>query len=335
MRKILTIAAIFFALFSVSAEKVKIKGNNFKGVIFYDNVNYPGDAVFVRISLDKKSRLAKNSTEQTAGEVKIYSSQENDEQSLKPKGQNIFWSMNIENGFHNSASKKDVVLTGIPLSTYFKPGLYKIDINLNAFGVEEASFTLPLEIKEKEFLSETIPLNEKNTGIRTNYSKERMAQIERLNKIFDTKNAQGIWQSKSFSVPCESTRYTSYFGDRRVFAYSNGKTSTTLHYGKDYGVPTGTEVKSCARGKVVLAEDRISTGWSVVIEHLPGLYSIYYHMSRLDVQEGQIVEQGKLLGLSGATGLATGPHLHWEMRFNMEAVNPDYFTKDFAFFNAK
>lgn len=333
MKKILTIAAIFLAMFSLWGETVKIKGENFTGKIYYKSENYPGDAVFVRIALNKKSRQAKNSIMLTKGNASILN---NDKvSSQKPEGQNIFWSMNLEEGFKNSSSKTDVILTGIPLSTYFKTGLYTIHIDLNVFGIEETSFELPLKINEKEFLSETIPLDSKNTGIRTNYSKERMAQIERLNKIFDTKNYEGVWQSKAFSVPTDCTRYTSFFGDRRVFVYSDGKKSTTLHYGKDYGVPTGTEVKSCAMGKVVLAEDRISTGWSVVIEHLPGLYSIYYHMSRLDVKEGDIVQQGQLLGLSGATGLATGPHLHWEMRFNMEAVNPDFFTNDFAFFNAR
>ena len=116
-----------------------------------------------------------------------------------------------------------------------------------------------------------------------------------------------------------------------MFEYTDKKTSTSLHYGIDYGVPTGTPVHSCAEGKVVLAENRISTGWSVVVEHLPGLYSLYYHMDSLNVQEGQYVKQGEKLGLSGATGLATGPHLHWEVRLNMGAVNPEFFLKEFSF----
>ena len=79
-----------------------------------------------------------------------------------------------------------------------------------------------------------------------------------------------------------------------------------------------------------MAEDRVSTGWSICIEHLPGLYSLYYHMSELKVNVGDMVEEQQLIGLSGATGLATGPHLHWEMRLYMEAVNPDYFVTDFT-----
>ena len=108
-----------------------------------------------------------------------------------------------------------------------------------------------------------------------------------------------------------------------------------MHYGVDYGVPEGTLVTSCGDGKVVLAENRISTGWSVVVEHAPGLYSLYYHMSVLSVKDGQMVKQGEKLGLSGSTGLATGPHLHWEVRLNMCAVSPDFFTNDFAYLQEK
>lgn len=79
-----------------------------------------------------------------------------------------------------------------------------------------------------------------------------------------------------------------------------------------------------------MAENRISTGWSVVIEHLPGLYSLYYHMSSLNVKENDYVKAGEKIGLSGSTGLATGPHLHWEVRLNMAAVKPEFFMQDFT-----
>ena len=126
---------------------------------------------------------------------------------------------------------------------------------------------------------------------------------------------------------------TSFFGDRRVYAYTGGGSSTSLHYGIDYGIPTGSEVTACGQGRVVMAENRISTGWSIVIEHLPGVYSLYYHMDSLTVEKGDMVKQGTLIGYSGATGLATGPHLHWEVRVNGNAVNPDFFVSDeFPFF---
>ena len=98
-------------------------------------------------------------------------------------------------------------------------------------------------------------------------------------------------------------------------------------------IPTGTEIVAPASGKVMLAENRIATGWTVIIEHLPGLYTMYYHMSGLKVKEGQTVQQGDLLGPSGATGFATGPHLHWEVRLNSVIVNPDYFIENDWSFN--
>ena len=75
----------------------------------------------------------------------------------------------------------------------------------------------------------------------------------------------------------------------------------------------------------MLAESRISTGWSVVVEHLPGVYSLYYHLDSLAASEGEAVRAGTLIGRSGSTGLSTGPHLHWEFRVNGEAVSPDWF----------
>jgi murein DD-endopeptidase MepM/ murein hydrolase activator NlpD len=74
---------------------------------------------------------------------------------------------------------------------------------------------------------------------------------------------------------------------------------------------------------VVLARPRIVTGNSVVIEHLPGVYSLYYHLDTIAVSEGEMVQTASLLGTSGSTGLATGPHLHWEIRVSGENTDPD------------
>jgi murein DD-endopeptidase MepM/ murein hydrolase activator NlpD len=78
---------------------------------------------------------------------------------------------------------------------------------------------------------------------------------------------------------------------------------------------------------VVFASNRILTGNTIIIEHLPGLFSIYYHMSALDAAEGQIVEKGQVIGKVGMTGFATGPHLHWEIQSTGIAVDPDELTQ--------
>jgi murein DD-endopeptidase MepM/ murein hydrolase activator NlpD len=72
-----------------------------------------------------------------------------------------------------------------------------------------------------------------------------------------------------------------------------------------------------------MAEDRIVTGLTVVIEHLPGVYTIYMHLSRMAVSVGDLVERSATIGLLGATGLATGPHLHWELRVLGVASDPE------------
>jgi murein DD-endopeptidase MepM/ murein hydrolase activator NlpD len=71
---------------------------------------------------------------------------------------------------------------------------------------------------------------------------------------------------------------------------------------------------------------RIISGYSIIIEHAPGIYSIYYHLDSIIAQEGSIVEAGEVIGLSGSTGFSTGPHLHWELRVNTENTDPDAFV---------
>jgi len=183
---------------------------------------------------------------------------------------------------------------------------------------------LPFTIENRDFVSETIPLNQANTDLRTVPDPQKTLESEILWAIISRKG-KDIYSDGLFTPPVTSTRRTSDYGDRRVYAYANGTTDTSIHAGVDCGVPTGTPVMACAAGKVVLARERIVTGNTVILEHLPGLFSLYYHMDSIAVSEGEIVAAGTLLGLSGSTGLATGPHLHWEVRVSTENADPDAF----------
>ncbi|MCL2319446.1 MAG: M23 family metallopeptidase [Treponema sp.] len=183
---------------------------------------------------------------------------------------------------------------------------------------------LPFVIDKRDFFSETIPLDQGNTDLRTKPDPQKTTESEQL-WIILSRTGTEIYSAGPFTLPVTSTRRTSMYGDRRVYEYTGGTKDTTIHAGIDFGVPKGTEVRACARGKVVLARPRIVTGNSVVLEHLPGVYSLYYHMDKIAVSEGSVVEAGTLLGLSGSTGLATGPHLHWEIRVSGEDADPDTF----------
>lgn len=270
----------------------------------------PGDAVFVRVSVDGGGKAS--------GRLEL-------EKNGKQVGKADFYE--IPDG---SGRGRRFLLAGIPLSSYLSAGKARATARLTVGG-KEVPAELPIEVVAKEFVSETIHLDAQNTAIRTNDSDERWRQIKKLNGILGTHDPKSVRSLEPMVPPTKATRRTSFFADRRVFAYSNGKSSTSLHYGIDYGIPEGSEVRACAAGRVVMAEWRITTGWSTVIEHLPGLYSLYYHQSEMKVKEGDVVQAGQLIGLSGKTGLATGPHLHWEMRLDMEAVSPDFFTGDFTF----
>jgi murein DD-endopeptidase MepM/ murein hydrolase activator NlpD len=184
---------------------------------------------------------------------------------------------------------------------------------------------LVLVIEGRDFASELLPLDESNTDLRTKLDPQKTAEAEQLWAIL-SHTGSTVYSSGPFIPPVTSTRRTSFFGDRRVYRYVSGEVSASIHAGIDYGVPTGTEVRACAAGRVVLARFRIVTGNSVVVEHMPGVYSLYYHLDRISAGEGRLVSAGTPLGLSGSTGLSTGPHLHWEIRAAGENSDPDAFV---------
>lgn len=311
--------AVAAQLFAV--ETVRFQEQTYSGSVTYNEKAQPGDAVFVRLSMKVPETTSDKTSQKPIAVLQLFKGKER-------AASTQFFFTNPQNRSAETAE----MLAGIPLSTWLSDKeVYSLKVIISTGDAQKKEIMLPFSIQKKQFASERIVLDARNTGIRKDVSPERRAQSEKLNKILETVTPQDVYTLKPFTIPVDSKRITSGFGDRRVFEYTDKKTSTSMHYGIDYGVPTGTPIHSCAEGKVVLAENRISTGWSVVIEHLPGLYSLYYHMDSLNVQEGQYVKQGEKLGLSGATGLATGPHLHWEVRLNMGAVNPEFFLKEFAF----
>ena len=308
--------------FAFSADKgtAVFTGDDYSVYVTFTKTVQPGDAICVKLDFTPSKKTSKEPASQTQAVLLFSDIRKTDCYTVETAKQR---------GNGNSA----VSLLGmIPVSTWQKTGNYELTVMYSAYGGDFMKFNLPITVQKKDFVSETVELDDSNTAIKTDTSARRMYQIDRLNNILFTINTDSLYQKKPFTVPTTEKRITSLFGDRRVYAYSNGKSSTSLHHGIDYGIPTGTPVFACGTGKVVMAENRISTGWTVVLEHMPGLYSLYYHLDSFNVEEGQIVSQGSQIGFSGETGLATGPHLHWEVRLNGESVCPDFFTEKFEFF---
>ena len=135
-------------------------------------------------------------------------------------------------------------------------------------------------------------------------------------KVFASSAAEPLW-SGDFRAPVHAAP-TDSFGTRRTF---NGKLAS-IHKGMDFRAATGTPVRAGNSGVVVLARPLYYEGNCVVIDHGLGLFTISMHLSRIDVHEGEHVKAGELLGLSGATGRVTGPHLHWAVRWQNAYLDP-------------
>ncbi len=210
-------------------------------------------------------------------------------------------------------------LLGIPSD--LSGGTYTLTCRLSS---EEGMVMLqkPLGVTEREFPSETLALNTELTDIRAAEDPRKTAQAEELWSVLSGFDGQSQFLSGPFVPPLDSYRVTTDYGTRRVYRYSNGKEAASLHNGWDWAAPTGAPVKAVGRARVVMARERIVTGNTVILELLPGVFMVYYHLDELKCREGDLVEGGDLVGTVGMTGLATGPHLHWELRISRVAVDP-------------
>jgi len=153
-----------------------------------------------------------------------------------------------------------------------------------------------------------------------NLSAEDLARVERENR-----EIAALWQRESqprFTLPLAGPLAAlpagGRFGARRVF---NGQPRSP-HGGVDYSVAAGTPVLAAEEGVAVLVADHFFSGTSVYLDHGGGLITMYFHLSRVDVKSGERVARGTVLGAVGATGRATGPHLHFGVRWHGARVDP-------------
>ena len=124
--------------------------------------------------------------------------------------------------------------------------------------------------------------------------------------------------AQAFTWPVQG-RISGRFGNQRVY---NG-TPKSPHSGMDIAVATGTPVKAPANGVITFADPGLYlTGGTVVLDHGHGISSNFLHLSRIDAKVGDIVKQGDVIGAVGATGRATGPHLHWGMNWFDTRIDP-------------
>ncbi|MFP4534766.1 MAG: M23 family metallopeptidase [Spirochaetaceae bacterium] len=215
-----------------------------------------------------------------------------------------------------------VVLLGV-VST-IRPGEYEVVVD-GAPGAP--SYEGNVEVTAREFVEEDIPLSQTLTELRRDEDPRKREQALEMLALTNSFRRESTFWTGSFSMPLESNRRTSQYGDRRRFIYADGEIAHAIHNGVDLAAPTGTPIYAPGAGKVVFAEDRIVTGKTVVLEHFPGVYGLFYHLDRIDVEQGELVEKGTSIGTVGSTGVSTGPHLHWEMRVGGVSVDPGPFLE--------
>jgi len=212
--------------------------------------------------------------------------------------------MQVEN------EKGRFAIVGIPLSA--KPGLHQLTVK-----TRHGSRTLDFSVADKQYRTQHLTIKNKR---KVNPTAEDMERI--IPETKRIKQALAHWNDQPPATlqlipPVKGIRSDS-FGSRRVF---NGQPRKP-HSGMDIAAVEGTPIHAPAAGTVINTGDYFFNGKSVFVDHGQGLVTMYGHMSEIDVDEGQVVAQGELLGKVGKTGRVTGAHLHWGVSLNDARIDP-------------
>ncbi len=174
---------------------------------------------------------------------------------------------------------------------------------------------LKVKVKPIKYPEEVLQVDSKKVELSKKDLKRAVKERAILDQIYKTSNPQKYF-SANFVKPMESV-ITSYYGTARV--YNSIKNSP--HLGVDFRAAEGERVPVTNDGKVVFADNLFFTGYTVIVDHGLNIFSVYAHLSKLQVKAEQFVKRGDLLGLSGKTGRVSGPHLHWGIKINGEWID--------------
>lgn len=216
--------------------------------------------------------------------------------------------------FFDPKSKLWYGLAGVSLET--APGSYGLQLKGATASAKELAFERGIAVRRARYPTIAVTVAKQ-------FTEPSPEQLQEINQdkalkqdLFRSVSPAREWSGK-FRAPVVA-RVSDLFGTRRTF---NGETRST-HEGLDYAVPAGTPVAALNSGTVLLARALFFEGNCVVLDHGQGLLTLYLHLSEFKVKEGDQVTQGQVIGLSGGTGRATGPHLHIAVRWQGVYVDP-------------
>jgi len=201
------------------------------------------------------------------------------------------------------------VMVGIDLDD--APGPHKVVLDAGS-----TQTTITLTVRTKSFPTRKLTVDEAFVNPPASVQPRIAEEAARLAAIWKQDSTARLW-TDPFLPPVPQAA-NSAFGTRSIY---NGQ-PRSAHGGADFPSPAGTPIHAPNAGRVVLAANLYYTGNTVVIDHGLGLYSLFAHLSRIDVAEGTSVDRGFVVGLVGATGRVTGPHLHWTIRAGGARVDP-------------
>lgn len=236
-----------------------------------------------------------------------------DNEQLKPK---VYYQGNSVLVLREDG-KRWIAVVGIPLAV--KAGTEKITVQGTS-----GKYSIDFNVGHKAYREQRITLKNNrqvnpNKSDQTRITKELNEQIAGYKQFSDR-----VPSNVFFDLPVQG-RLSSPFGLRRFF----NNQERNPHSGLDLAVPKGTPVKAPADGEIILVGDYFFNGKTVFIDHGQGLISMFCHLSAIDVKVGQQVKRGEVVAKVGATGRATGPHLHWNVSLNNARVDPAIFIGKF------
>jgi murein DD-endopeptidase MepM/ murein hydrolase activator NlpD len=208
-----------------------------------------------------------------------------------------------------------LTVIGVDLDTAPGEHALLVERDFGAAGLQ--SETGQLRVAAKEFPTTQLTVEPGYVELSPENQERAAREARETAAIYATLTPERYWR-EPFAVPIPGATGGNNFGHRRIF---NGQ-ARDPHSGADLRATTGTPIFATNRGRVVLAKDLFFSGNAVFLDHGQGVYSVYLHLSEIRVEPGQMLERGELLGLAGATGRVTGPHLHWGVRVLDARVDP-------------